>query len=168
MVSLSLIAALARNRVIGRANRLPWHLPEDLKRFRQITWGRPVIMGRKTHQSILQSLGGPLPGRDNIVVTRSAAYSAPGCRVAQSLAGAVAAVTAPEAFVIGGAQLYAAALPFAARLYLTEIHAEYEGDAFFPAFDRGEWREFSREARAAREPENPAYDFAVYERIKRV
>ena len=144
---VSLVAALARNRVIGADNRLPWHLPEDLRRFRRLTLGAPVIMGRRTHESILERAGKPLPGRRNIVVTRRPDARWDGCEVAHSLQAALAAAgDAPEAFVIGGAELYAAALPLADRMYLTLIDAEYEGDARFPAFDPADWREIAREA----------------------
>jgi dihydrofolate reductase len=157
---LSLIAAVAANGVIGSDNALPWRLPADLKRFKALTLGHPVIMGRKTHESI----GRPLPGRRNIVVSRNAAYGAEGCEVATSLEAALAACQDDdgEVFVIGGAQLYAAALPLAQRLYLTEIHAGFAGDAHFPAFDRNAWRETARERQ--RGEEGIAFDFAVYDR----
>lgn len=142
MPLVALVAALAHRRVIGVANRLPWHLPEDLQRFKRLTMGAPVIMGRRTHESI----GRPLPGRRNIVVTRQTQAAWPGCEVAHSLEEALTlAGDVPEVFVIGGAELYAQALPRADRLYLTLIDADYEGDAFFPAFDHKEWREIGRE-----------------------
>ena len=162
-VRISIVAALARNRTIGRDNGMPWRLPEDLKRFKQLTLGHAVIMGRKTFESI----GSPLTGRSNIVVTRSSDWSRPGCLAVQSLAAAIAAVgPSGDAFVIGGAQIYALAMPRAERLYMTEIERDYEGDAFFPEFDRSRWREVSRERRtfAAAEPLN--YAFVVYERAK--
>src|SRR4051794_8733480 len=147
---LSLLVAVARNGVIGRDNSLPWHLPEDLKRFKALTLGHPVIMGRKTFESILASLGKPLPGRENIVVTRARGYAAPGCRVVHSLEDALSACAgADEAFVIGGSEIFALALPIAQRLYVTEIEAEFEGDVAFPAYDRGAWRELAREPGAA-------------------
>ena len=157
---LSLIAAVAANGVIGSDNALPWRLPEDLKRFKALTLGHPVIMGRKTYESI----GRPLPGRRNIVVTRNAAYQTDGCEVVASLAAALAACQggSDEIFVIGGAQIYAEALPLAQRLYLTEIHAGFAGDAHFPAFDRNTWRETARERH--RGEEDIAFDFAVYDR----
>lgn len=159
---LSLLVAVARNGVIGRDNGLPWHLPEDLKRFKALTLGHPVIMGRKTFESILASLGKPLPGRENIVVTRSRSYAAPGCRVVHSLGEAVSACAgADEAFVIGGAEIFALALPLAQRLYATEIDADVEGDAAFPAYDRSAWREVAREPGAAG---TLRYDFVVYAR----
>jgi len=141
MALTALVAALARNRVIGVGNRLPWRLPEDLARFKRLTMGAPVIMGRKTRESI----GRPLPGRRNIVVTRAPEASWEGCVVAHSLADALAlARDAGEAFVIGGAELYAQALPGADRLYLTLIDADYAGDAWFPEFDAAAWREVAR------------------------
>lgn len=160
-MSISIIAAVARNGVIGRGNRLPWHLPEDLKRFKQLTWGGAIVMGRKTYESI----GRALPGRENIVLTRQAGFVAAGCRVEHSIESAlVAGCYARETFVIGGADLYAAALPLASRLYVTEIQAEFEGDAFFPAFDRSDWRETSRDIRSEDAPHAFAYHFVTYER----
>ena len=142
MAVVSLVAALARGRVIGIENRLPWHLPEDLQRFKRLTMGAPVIMGRNTRESI----GRPLPGRRNIVVTRQPQAAWNGCSVAHSLDEALAlAADAPEVFVIGGAELYAQALPRADRLYLTFIDADVSGDAFFPELDPAAWREIARE-----------------------
>ena len=140
---LSLIAAIARNGVIGIDNRLPWHLPADLKHFKALTTGHAVIMGRKTWESLPAKFR-PLPGRRNIVVTRNAAFRAEGALVAGSLAAAVALAESSEAFIIGGAELYAAALPLADRLCLTEIDADFEGDTRFPAVDPKRWREASR------------------------
>jgi dihydrofolate reductase len=155
---VSLVAALARNRVIGAGNRLPWHLPEDLKRFKRLTLGAPVIMGRKTYVSIMEQVGKPLPGRRNVVVTRQAGARWDGCEVVHSLAEALAAAGgAPEVFVIGGAELYAQALPLGDRMYLTLLDADYEGDARFPAFDSSDWRE------VAREP-GDGFAFVTYER----
>jgi dihydrofolate reductase len=161
---LSLLAALARNRVIGRQGRLPWHLPEDLKRFKRMTLGAPVIMGRKTYESILEDLGKPLPGRDNIVISRTPGFSAPGCRAVTSLGAAIAEAArggGSEQFVIGGAEIYRLALPLAARMHLTEIDADFEGDAFFPEFDPVEWRESGRERRTEGELR---FSFVTYER----
>jgi dihydrofolate reductase len=142
MTLISLVAALARGRVIGIENRLPWHLPEDLQRFKRLTMGAPVVMGRKTHESI----GRALPGRRNIVVTRQPRAAWNGCSVAHSLDEALALGSdAPEVFVIGGAELYAQALPRADRLYLTLVDADCSGDAFFPEFDPAAWRETARE-----------------------
>ncbi|HLG42419.1 MAG TPA: dihydrofolate reductase [Planctomycetota bacterium] len=133
---LSLIVAMARNRVIGAGGKLPWHLPADLKRFKQITMGRPVIMGRKTFESI----GKPLPGRTNIVVTRRRGWTAKGCLAAHSLEEAIAAAGEGEVFVIGGGELYAAALRHADRLYVTEVDADVPGDTRFPELDMSRWR----------------------------
>ena len=158
---VSIIAALARNRAIGRDNRMPWRLPEDLKRFRRLTMGHAVIMGRKTFDSI----GSPLPGRSNIVITHSRDWSRPGCLPVNSLDAALAAAgEAPDAFVIGGAQIYALALPRARRLYMTEIDRAFEGDAFFPEFERSSWREVSRERHASEGTETFDYAFVEYER----
>jgi dihydrofolate reductase len=157
---LSLIAAVAANSVIGSDNALPWRLPEDLKRFKALTLGHPVIMGRKTYESI----GRPLPGRRNIVISRNTAYMADGCETASSLEAAIAACngTTDEVFVIGGAQIYAEALPLAKRLYLTEICRAFQGDARFPAISRGGWAETAREKH--RTDDGLEYDFTVYDR----
>lgn len=158
---VSLIAALARNRAIGRDNRMPWRLPEDLKRFKRLTMGHAVIMGRKTFESI----GSPLPGRTNIVITRSSDWSRSGCLPVHSLEAALAAVAeSQDAFVIGGAQIYALALPLAQRLYMTEIERDFEGDAFFPEFDRSQWREIARERRVSEGADTFDYAFVEYER----
>jgi dihydrofolate reductase len=158
---ISIIAALARNRAIGRDNAMPWRLPEDLKRFKRLTTGHTVIMGRKTFESI----GSPLPGRSNVVITRSRDWSPSGCAVVSSLEAALSAVDkAQDAFVIGGAQIYALAMPFAGRLYLTEIDRDFEGDAFFPEVERSRWREVSRERRVSAGPDTFDYAFVEYER----
>jgi dihydrofolate reductase len=159
---VALIAAIAKNGVIGIENRLPWKLPDDLRRFRALTTGHAVIMGRRTWESI----GQPLRERQNIVVTGRRDFRAAGCETASSLAEAIARVHLPEpAFVIGGEALYRAALPIADRLYLTEIGQDFEGDAHFPAFARDAWREISRETRRTDGPDGFAYAFADYERI---
>ena len=155
-----IIAAVASNGVIGHRNRIPWHLPEDLRRFRQLTLGHAVIMGRRT----FESLGGPLAGRDNIVITRSPDWTRSDCRAAHSLAAALAAVRElQDAYVIGGAQIYALALPIASRLYMTEIERDFEGDAFFPEFDRSRWRETSRESRVLDGAGGFSYHFVAYD-----
>lgn len=139
---LALIAAMARNRVIGAGNRMPWHLSADLKRFRMLTTGHRVIMGRKTFESI----GKPLPGRENIIVSRNLQLDAPGCRVVASLAAALRAPTLPPpAFCIGGAELYRSALPLASDIHLTEIDADFDGDTLMPEVPAAEWRETARE-----------------------
>jgi dihydrofolate reductase len=158
---LSIIAALARNRVIGKNNQLPWRLPADLKHFKAVTLGKPVIMGRKTFESI----GKPLPGRDNIVVTRDPKFHADGIAVAHSLDDALAqAHAAPEIMLIGGAQLYMQALPRAQRLYLTLIHADFDGDAHFPDYDPADWRETAREDHVPDENNPYCYSFLILER----
>lgn len=156
---LSIIAAVARNGVIGIANRLPWHLPEDLQHFKRLTMGHHILMGRKTFESI----GRPLPGRVMVILTRDPGYAAPGCLTAPGLADALAlSGDDPEVFVVGGAELYAQALPLADRLYLTEIQRDYEGDARFPAFDRARWTEEARERHSS--PEGLDYHFVTYRR----
>lgn len=159
---ICLIVALAANGVIGLNNALPWHLPADLKHFKALTMGHPVVMGRKTHESI----GRPLPGRRNLVITRNRDYSSPGCEIVHSLDEAIAACRgAGEIFIIGGAELYRESLPRAHRLEFTEIGAEFEGDATFPEFSREQWRETGREIHSD-EPGIPfRYDFVRYERI---
>ncbi len=155
-----IIAAVASNGVIGYRNRMPWHLPEDLKRFRQLTLGHAVIMGRRTFESI----GAPLAGRENIVITRSPDWTRSDCHAAHSLEAALAAVRArQDAFVIGGAEIYALALPIASRLHITEIERDFEGDAFFPEFDRSRWRETSRESRVLEGVGGFSYHFVAYD-----
>lgn len=153
-----LVAAVAANGVIGRDGRLPWHLPEDLRHFKRLTLGHPIIMGRRTWES----LGGLLPGREHIVVTRTPGYEAPGAAVANSFDAALVLCAAePIVFVIGGRELFAEALPLAAGLVMTEIHRDYEGDAWFPPYDRSRWRETQRERHAA--PDGTKFDFVLYE-----
>lgn len=137
---ISLVVAMSRNRVIGVNNQLPWRLPEDLKYFRTITWGKPIVMGRRTHESI----GRPLPGRHNIVVTRNRDYPATGCAVVDSLDAAWKAADSAEVMVIGGAEVFAQTLPQAERLYLTLVDADFEGDTFFPEYDPDQWQELER------------------------
>ncbi|MEJ6773677.1 MAG: dihydrofolate reductase [Porticoccaceae bacterium] len=143
-MKLSLIVAVSRNGVIGLNNQLPWHLPEDLKYFKSVTMGKPIVMGRKTYDSI----GRPLPGRTNIVITRDPAWHASGVEVAQSLEAALAlgkkaceAAGAEEIMVIGGEQIYRMCIENADRLYLTQVDAEVEGDAFFPGIDLNAWHQ---------------------------
>jgi len=158
---ISIIVAMAQNRVIGADNAMPWHLSADLKRFRALTLGKPILMGRKTHESI----GRVLPGRRNIVLTRSVDFSAPGCTVVHDL-GELAAVCAgaAELMVIGGSAVYEALLPRAKRLYLTLIHHDYAGDTLFPEFTAADWREVSRED-VRDDPDFPwPYSYVVLER----
>ena len=144
MKTLGIIAAVAQNGVIGVDGDLPWRLPEDLKHFKRTTSGHPIIMGRKTYESI----GRPLPKRHNIVITRNPDFEAPGCTVVHSLDAALEVAWAEddEVWVIGGAGLYAAALPRATRLELTEVHRSVPGDTFFPEFDRTQFVERARRA----------------------
>ncbi len=156
-MTVSLIAAMAKNRVIGRDNALPWHIPADLRRFRDLTLGQTIVMGRKTYESI----GAPLPGRQTVVVTRQQGYAAPGCAVVHSLEEALAAAaSAEEAFICGGGELYAETLPLAERIYLTVVELEVEGDTLFPEIPAGEFVETSREEVDA----EPPIIFLVYER----
>ena len=159
---LALVAACARSGVIGIDNKLPWHLPEDMKFFRETTRGKPVIMGRKTWESLPDAFR-PLPGRLNIVVSRNPDFHAEGGAVVGSLPEAVAAAGNAEiACVIGGAEIYRQALPLADRLILTEIDRDYAGDAFFPAFDQAEWQEVSRDVRVSES--GLPFAFVTYER----
>lgn len=163
-VRLALIAARAANGVIGKDNAMPWHLPEDLQYFKRQTLSKPVIMGRKT----FESLGRPLPGRENLVVSRSG-YEAEGARVFSDLPAALdeamsiaEAKGAKEVMVIGGAQIYEQALPVADRLYLTEIAQDIDGDTYFPTFSPAEWKEAAREDHA---DHDPPYAFVIYDRV---
>lgn len=163
--TISFVVARADNGVIGRDNALPWHLPADLRHFKRLTVGKPVVMGRKTFDSI----GKPLPGRHNIVMTRDPDWRAEGVTVVANLAEAVAAAgldpksRAEEVMIIGGAAVYAEALPVATRVYLTEVHDAPAGDTVLPAFDPARWRETAREAHPA-EDGRPAYSFVTLER----
>jgi dihydrofolate reductase len=159
MTRIYLVAAVAANGIIGKDGQLPWHLPEDLKHFKRVTMGHPVIMGRKTWES----LKGPLPGRENIVVTRRAGYEAPGAAVASSLEAALALCAGESvACVIGGEQIFRESLPIASGLIMTEIKQDFAGDARFPDYDRSQWREKQREARAA--ANGMRFDFVLYEK----
>jgi dihydrofolate reductase len=154
---ITLIAAMARNRAIGREGQIPWHLPRELKHFKETTMGRPIVMGRRTWESI----GRALPGRQNIVVTRSAGFEAPGCDVVRSLEQAVATAQGGEIMIIGGGQLYADALPVADRMILTVVDCAPKADTWFPDWSVGEWREtLLREERA--DDRNPL-DYRVIE-----
>lgn len=158
---LTLVLAMTEDRVIGRDGDLPWHLPNDLKHFKAVTMGKPIIMGRKTWDSLYVK---PLPGRRNIVVTRNSEFAAKGAEAAVSLEAALSLIsTAEEAMIIGGAELLIAALPKATRFHLTEVHANIPGDTYFPPFDRTAWHEVSREDHPA-DYGNPAYSFVTLER----
>jgi dihydrofolate reductase len=161
--AISIIAAVAENGVIGHNNALPWHLPDDLKRFKQLTLGKPVIMGRKTWESI----GKALPGRLNLVITRQPDYAAVGAQTAPTLEAALqhaAAMGATDVFVIGGAELYRSALPMATRLYLTHVEASPGGDTFFPDYHPSEWRVAGLERHPADERHAFPFRFEVLER----
>jgi dihydrofolate reductase len=159
MTRIYLVAAVAANGIIGRDGKLPWHLPEDLKHFKRVTMGHPVIMGRKTWES----LKGPLPGRENIVISRQAGYEAPGAAVASSLEAALALCAGVAVVcVIGGEKVFEESLPLAAGLIMTEIKQDFGGDARFPDYDRSKWRETQREAHTA--ANGMRFDFVLYER----
>ena len=162
MTKIALIAAMTDDRVIGIDNRLPWKLPADMKWFRRHTLGKPIVMGRKT----FESFGGkPLPERLNIVITRDRDYRAEGAVVVHDIDEALAAAgDAEEVMIIGGASFYEQMLPRADRLYLTFVHADVEGDAWFPEFDRSQWREVYREDHEADEKNPYAYSFVILER----
>ena len=153
---------MAENRVIGNNNALIWHIPEDLKRFKALTMGKPVIMGRKTFESIVSQLGKPLPGRENIVISQSG-FTAPGASIYKTLPEALAyakTLNAEEVFIIGGAQIYALALPLADKLYITKIHKTYQGDAYFPDFDSKIWQKKKEENCAG----DPPFSFSLWEK----
>jgi len=159
---LSLIVAMAKNRVIGAYNAIPWHLPGELKMFKTITMGHHIVMGRKTWESI----GRLLPGRTTVVVTRRPDYAVPGAIVANSLDSALAACgDDEEILVIGGAELFSAALPRADRIYLTVVDAEIAGDTYMPAFDLGGWREHSRQVFRADDRNPYDYTLTIYDRV---
>ena len=157
---ISLIAAMDHNRLIGNNNQLPWHLPADFAHFKAVTMGKPIVMGRKTWESI----GRPLPGRTNIVLSRNPDLQLNGAQCASSLAEARAlAGESPELMVIGGSVIYELAMPEAQRLYITHVDGEFEGDAWFPPIG-GEWRKVSSHLHAADDKNPFACEFAVYER----
>ena len=164
----SMIVAMAENRVIGINNKLPWHLPNDLKYFKQVTMGKPIVMGRKTFESI----GKPLPGRTNIVITRNAGWVSDGVKVAHSLnqayelAAAIGEIDGQsELMIIGGDQIYQSCLSEVDRIYLTQVHASVEGDAWFPELDWSQWKEIGREDFSAEGPNPYDYSFIVLERF---
>lgn len=168
MTGFAIMVAAAENGVIGRNNGLPWHLPEDLRYFKRVTMGKPIVMGRKTFESI----GRPLPGRTNIVISRNVEFSASGVQVvasldeAMTLAGNIALVDGvTEVVVIGGAEIYQLAMSRADRLYITEVHASVEGDAMLPQVHWPDWREVSRERHVASAGNPFDYSFVVYERL---
>lgn len=160
---LSLLLAASENNVIGKNNSLPWHLPDDLKYFKNLTWGLPILMGRKTYDSI----GKPLPGRKSIVITRNNTWQQEGVDVVHSVDKAIGKASdygAKEIFVIGGAEIFNTSLPIAGRIYLTRIHHYFEGDIFFPELDKEDWKLAS--GRFCQKDEKNAYDhtYQVWER----
>jgi dihydrofolate reductase len=160
---LALIVAVARNGVIGRDGAIPWRLPEDLRRFRALTTGHSIVMGRRTWQSLPRAL----PVRENIVVTRQAGFAADGAIVVHSIEAALSAATYPEpAFCIGGAEIYRIAMPLADTAYVTEIARDFAGDTAFPPLDPAQWRETARETHASAEPDAFEYAFVTYERVR--
>jgi dihydrofolate reductase len=163
-VKVTIVAAVARGGVIGRDGELPWRLPEDMAHFRAVTTGRPVVMGRRTWESVPDRFR-PLPGRRNVVVTRNPGWSAPGAERAASLGEALEVLEGEERVsVIGGGELFSVALPFTDELLLTEIDADIEGDTFFPEWDRGAFQEVSREEHVAED--GTAFAFVTYERTR--
>lgn len=164
-MKIAMVMAAAENGVIGKNNQLPWHLPADLRHFRQMTGANPVIMGRKTYDSV----GKPLPGRRNIIITRKRGLKIEGCEVVHSLADAIAlakTTNPPEASVVGGAEIFREAMGLADLIYLTRVHAKPDGDAFFEGPDLTQWKEVSREDCPA-DAKNPIpYSFITYERMK--
>lgn len=164
---ISLIAALTKNHIIGKDNRLPWHLPDDMKFFMQTTKGHVVLMGRKNYDSIPEKFR-PLPNRTNIVITRQKDFRAPGCAIVHSLEDGIGLARLKreqELFVIGGSDIYRLAMPHANRLYLTEIDAELDGDTRFPTIDAQQWREVSRTHHPVDDRHAFAFDFVVYDRL---
>lgn len=161
---ISFIVAMDDNRVIGKDNQLPWHLPEDLKFFKRVTMGHPIVMGRKTFDSI----GRPLPGRENMVITRNTDFQFDGCTIFYGLDEFLAfseQKTEEEFFVIGGAEIFKQLLGKADRLYITEIHASFDGDTFLPTIEMNDWKEISRE-KGLKDEKNPYdYEFVVYDRM---
>ena len=158
---ISIIVAASTNNVIGVQGELPWKISDDLKRFKQLTMGKPIVMGRLTWESI----GRPLPGRQNIVITRQPGFSAEGCDVVDSPVAALeVAGDAEEIMIIGGGQIYDLFLPKAGRLYITRVHTEIEGDAFFPAIEADSWELVDREAFSASERNEFPFEFRTYER----
>lgn len=161
---IALVAAVARGGVIGRGGALPWRLPEDLRRFRELTTGHAVVMGRKTWDSLPERFR-PLPGRRNVVVTRDASWSADGAERAGSLEEALRVLAGePRVFVIGGAEVFAQALPLADELYLTELDLEVEGDTFFPGWERDAFAVVARERLVALD--GTPFSFVTYRRVR--
>lgn len=162
-MKISIVVAMSTNGVIGRDNQLPWHLPADLQHFKKTTMGKPILMGRKTYESI----GRPLPGRTNIVITRDADYAAEGCVVVYSIEAALqAAGEQDEIMIIGGAEFYRQILPLADTIYLTRIHEDFAGDTYFPELNPAEWHEVERTDWEADEKNSHRYSFVRLERVR--
>lgn len=162
---LSILVAMAKNRVIGRNNRLPWHLPADLKHFKFLTMGQTIVMGRKTYESI----GRPLPGRANIIITRQTDYEVPGAIVVNSIEDALliceeTSTVNSENFIIGGEKLYRQTLKICQRMYITEIQSNFDGDVFFPEFDRNGWEETQRDKHISDDDTHLEYHFVILDR----
>ena len=159
---LSIIVAVADNGVIGSGNQLPWRLPDDLKRFKALSLGKPIVMGRKTYDSI----GRPLPGRLNVVISRRPGLEIPGCTVVTSIDEAIAAAQpAPEVVIVGGADIYRQVLPQVQIIHLTRVHANVAGDVLFPQLQEHEWREVAKEYHPADERHAHAFTFSTLERV---
>jgi dihydrofolate reductase len=160
-MTVSLIVATSTNSVIGSIGKLPWHLPDDLRNFKRLTTGKPIVMGRKTHESI----GRPLPDRHNVIITRDPDYVVGGCDVVSSPEAAMSLLhDAEEVMIIGGGEVYAAFLPLADRVYLTRVHAVIDGDVLFPELDEDEWAMLSTDAHAVDDAHRYAFDIKVFER----
>ncbi len=162
---LSILVAMAKNRVIGRNNQLPWHLPADLKHFKFLTMGQIIVMGRRTYESI----GRPLPGRENIIITRQSGYEVLGATVVSSLQDALlicekSSTINRESFIIGGEKLYRQTLGICQRMYITEIQSDFEGDVFFPEFDRSDWEEIQRDKHIFENGARIEYHFVILDR----
>ncbi len=161
---LTIVVAASDSNVIGREGGLPWHIPEDLRRFRELTWGKPLLMGRRTFEAI----GRPLPGRRNIVISRQAGLEIEGCEVVASVDDALALVAdAPEVMIVGGGEIYRALLPRTDRIEMTRVHADIEGDTFFPELELREWQVVASEERPAGDGRAVGFTYETLERVSR-
>lgn len=163
---ISIFVATAHRNVIGKSNDLPWYLPADLKRFKELTRGKTVVMGRNTSDSIIARLGHGLPDRTNIVVTRDESYQPEGMHVVHSLEDALKNENDTELMILGGAQIYQQTIDRADRVYMTEVDADIDGDTFFPEMDLDEWAEVARESHQKDERNQYNYDFVTFDRVK--
>lgn len=166
-MKISMIAAMGQNRVIGKDNDIPWHLPDDFQYFKKTTEGHYVLMGRKNYESLPPKFK-PLPNRPNVVITRNESYDAPGTEVVNSLEDAIEIArknNEEEVFIIGGGEIYKLGLAYADTIYLTEINGEFEGQTIFPEFDKSEWKEISREHHSTDERHKYSFDFVIYGKI---